>query len=190
MMDITDILITIAITTVVGFAILLYQRKMGQKIDKLIIKQNQIIEDDFNRERAWKEEWGKRILEDLNSIKNFHQILERWLVDYMNNRSDVTKETLVFSAERLGNIIDFHIQRLKENIPKIEKYLKDPRLSTLIIKQADVYPTPFKVLNQEWIWNDDGLTGEIQSIEGTIKMLNDVSERMKTEINLIREDTN
>lgn len=182
MMDITDIVITIIITGAVGLAILFYQRRLGAKIDKLIIKQNQIIGDEYKRERDWKELWGNRIVEDLNSIKNFHQILGRWLVDYMNNRSDANRETLIYSAERLGNIIDYHVHNLRENIPKIEKYLKDPRLSTLIIKQTETYATVFKVLNQDWIWNDDGLRGEIYSIEGTTKMLNNVIELMKNEI--------
>lgn len=181
-MEITDIVITIVISGGVGLTILFYQRKLGEKIDKLIIKQNQIIDEDHKREVDWKEVWGNRIIEDLSLIKHFHQILHGWLVDYINDRSEVNRKTLISSSERLGSIVDYHIQRLIENIPKIERYLKNPLLATLIIKQTDVYSTVFKVLNQNWIWNEEGMNGEIQSIEGYEKMLDGVIASMKNEI--------
>jgi len=181
-MEISDIVTTIAISGCVGLAILLYQRKLGGKVDKLIIKQNQIIDEEYKREGAWKDVWGNRIIEDLNSIENFHQILQRWLVDYINDRSEVNRKTLISSAERLGDIVDYHIQRLRDNIPKIERYLKDPLLAALIINQTDTYSTMFKVLNQDWVWSEEGLNGEIQSIESIKKMLNGVIESMKNEV--------
>lgn len=181
-MDFTDIVINVAIAGGVGVAILLYQRRLGRKVDKLIIRQNQIIDEGYKREGSWKETWGKKIIEDLKSIEYFHHILNGWLVDYINNRSSADKDILTISAERLGNIVDYHIPRLRENVPKIERYLNNPLLATLIIKQTDVYSTAFKVLNQDWIWEEEGLNGEIQSIEGYKKMLNDVIASMKKEL--------
>jgi uncharacterized protein Usg len=181
-MDFVDIVISIVISVSVGIAILFYQIRLGKKVDNLIIKQNQIIADEFKREEMWKDVWGNRIISDLNSIKYFHQILHRWLVDYINNRSEVNRETLIFSVERLGNIINYNVQNLKENIPKIEKYLKDPLLSTQIIKQTDYYPNAFNVVNAKWAWEEEGINGQIHFVENMIKTLTDMTERMKNEI--------
>src|SRR5207302_8261863 len=105
-----------------------------------------------------------------------------WLVDYINNRSDVGRETLTYSAERLGDITEFHVQNLRENIPKIANYLKDPLLATHIIKQSDQYSTAFKILSTEWVWQDDALNGEIQAIESTVTILTNNIDRMKNEV--------
>ena len=52
-MELQDIIITIAISESVGLAIMYFQRKLETKVDKLIIKQNQIIEEQHKREEDW-----------------------------------------------------------------------------------------------------------------------------------------
>lgn len=180
-MELQDIVVTIIISVSVGLTIMYFQRKLENKVDKLIIKQNQIIEEEHKREEDWIELWGNRIITDLTATQNYHEILERWLVDYMNNRSDTTRENLIFSSERLGITVDYFVQNIKENMSKIANFLKNPLLSTLIIKQCDHYPTSFKVLSSTWVWEEDGLSGQIQVIEDRIRMLVDVIEQMRKE---------
>lgn len=181
-MDNTDILITIGISGGVGLIIMYFQRKLEGKVDKLIEKQHKIIEDEHKREEDWKETWGNRIIIDLNATKSYYEILRRWLIDYMNNRSNVSRENLIFSAERLGITVDYFVQNINEHLPKIENYLKDPLLSTQLKKQSIQFSTPFKILSSDWIWEDGELNGQIFTLDSMIKMLNDGIERMKKEL--------
>src|SRR5437879_475022 len=117
MMEPIDIIIIIAISGAVGITILLFQRRLERKVDQLVEDQHKIIEEEHKRQEEWKTTWSKRITDDLGLIKQYHLILRMWLVDYINNRSDVGRETLTYSAERLGDITEFHVQNLRENIP-------------------------------------------------------------------------
>lgn len=189
MVDFVDVGISIIIAFGVGISIMLYQRKMNKKIDALIIKQNKIIGEDYQREINWKSHWGQKITTDLKSIKNFHEILHKWLVDYANDRSESKKETLLFSIERLESIMRFHTQNI-QNITKIENYLKDPSLSTHLIGITNNYQNTFKI-DAEWAWVDDGINQQIISLEEKNAKLEELIQRMQKETtNLLHDDSN
>jgi hypothetical protein len=63
MMDVSDILITIGISGGVGVAILVYQIKLGHKVDENIDKQAKIIAEQYKREQEWRSIGGRKFLQ-------------------------------------------------------------------------------------------------------------------------------
>ena len=184
-----SLVIEVGLAIFVGLAILIYSNNEQKRISNLIQNMNEvttkldkIIEHQHTREKQWKNEWGKRTIDDLKSIKELCSILEKWLVDYSNNKSESSRTNIMGSAARLSGLVDFHIQNLHTDISKIENLLNDPVLATIITKQSKYYTGLFKILDKEFVWEDEGLKSQIQAIEGMIKAVEDLIDRMEKEI--------
>lgn len=153
-----------------------------EEIRKIEKNQQKITEENKNREQNWKLEWGSIIIEHLEVIKNYHEVLRDWLLEFTENRTEEQKKNIIFSAKRLGGICDYQIQNLKEALSKISTLFTDPKLSYHLINQSKQFSGLFYHVGADYVWEKDGINDLLKSIEHMIELLSKGIQRVKNEI--------
>jgi hypothetical protein len=178
------------IGTSITIAILIYSNnqlkrseEQQDKIAQLVLNIQNIEQRHDRREKKRLMVFSYRILANLETIRQNYNVLRQGLRDYLNNKTEESKQNIILLTRKNLEITDyFTIPNMKNDIGDIGELFEDPLLGKNLLHQCTDYVSTLKDIQDDFDWEKGSLIKKIFAIDHQIELLNTTISELEKEI--------